>query len=142
MSQTYVPAELRREVAAQARYRCGYCRTSETITGTPMEIDHYVPESRGGRTTEENLWLACSLCNRHKAHRTTAEDPASGQTVPLFNPRHQVWEEHFTWVDSGTRIAGLTATGRATAQALALNRPVLVLARRRWVEAGWHPPRD
>ncbi len=87
MSQTYVPAELRRKVAAQARHQCGYCRTSETIVGTPMEIDHYVPESRGGRTTEENLWLACSLCNRHKAHRTTAEDPASGQTVPLFNPR-------------------------------------------------------
>ncbi len=142
MSQSYVPAALRRKVAAQARYRCGYCKTSETIAGTPMEIEHFVPESRGGSTTEDNLWLACSLCNRHKSHRTTAEDPASGQTVALFNPRLQTWHEHFSWVDTGTRIAGLTATGRATVQALDLNRPVLMRARLRWVEAGWHPPQD
>jgi hypothetical protein len=142
MSRSYVPAALRRKVAVRARYRCGYCRTSETIAGTPMEVEHIVPESRGGSTTEDNLWLACSLCNRHKSYRTTAEDPASGQIVALFNPQLQVWEEHLSWVDSGTRIAGLTATGRATVQALELNRPVLVRARLRWVEAGWHPPRD
>lgn len=107
-----------------------------------MEVEHIVPESRGGSTTLDNLWLACSLCNRHKGDRTTAEDPASGQVVPLFNPRLQVWSEHFSWIDSGARIAGLTAVGRATVIALHLNRPVLVHARVRWIEAGWHPPRD
>ena len=142
MSRSHVSTTLRRRIATRALYRCGYCRTSETIAGTPMEIDHLVPESRGGSTTEDNLWLACSLCNRHKGDRTTAEDPASGQAVALFNPRLQVWDEHFAWVESSTRITGLTATGRATVQALDLNRPVLMLARLRWVEAGWHPPRD
>ncbi len=107
-----------------------------------MELEHIVPESRGGSTTEENLWLACSLCNRHKSHRTKAEDPASGQVVALFNPRLQAWNEHFSWVEAGTCIAGLTAIGRATVQALELNRPVLVQARLKWVEAGWHPPED
>jgi hypothetical protein len=86
-----------------------------------MEVEHIVPESCGGSTTEDNLCLACSLCNRHKSSRTTAEDPASGQSVALFNPQLQLWSEHFSWVDSGSRIAGLTATGRATVQALELN---------------------
>ncbi len=142
MSQTYVPAALRRKVATQARLRCGYCLTAEGIAGTPMEIEHLVPEALGGATEEENLWLACSLCNRHKGCRTTAEDPASGQMVPLFNPRAQPWKEHFSWEGSGTRILGVTAVGRATVSALNLNRPPLLKARKRWVAAGWHPPRD
>ena len=140
MSQTRVPAELRRKVSAHARHRCGYCLTSEAIAGTPMEIDHLLPESLGGATEEENLWLACSLCNRHKGQKTEAEDPASGQTVALFNPRSQNWKEHFAWGGGGVRGIGITAVGRATVVALNVNRPVLVRARRRWVDAGWHPP--
>lgn len=38
-----------------ARYRCGYCQTAEAIVGTPMEIDHIIPESLGGLTEEDNL---------------------------------------------------------------------------------------
>jgi 5-methylcytosine-specific restriction endonuclease McrA len=61
MSQTYIPKVLRERVAEQARYRCGYCLTAEAIVGTPMEIDHIIPQSLGGQTEESNLWLACSL---------------------------------------------------------------------------------
>jgi 5-methylcytosine-specific restriction endonuclease McrA len=61
MSQTYIPKELRERVAAQARYRCGYCLTAEAVVGTPMEFEHLIPEALGGLTEEENLWLACSL---------------------------------------------------------------------------------
>ena len=46
-------------------YRCGYCLTSEAIVGMTMEIDHIIPESLGGPTEEEKLWLACSLCKQH-----------------------------------------------------------------------------
>lgn len=55
MSKAYVSKELRRRVAAQARHRCGYCLTPEKNSGTPMEIEHLVPESRGGLTVEANL---------------------------------------------------------------------------------------
>ncbi len=60
----------------------------------------------------------------------------------LFNPREQSWDEHFAWTDSGARIVGKTAVGRATVKALRLNRELLVRARRAWVKAGWHPPED
>jgi hypothetical protein len=62
--------------------------------------------------------------------------------VPLFNPRRQVWREHFAWTTEGDRIIGLTTIGRATVIALDLNRPSLVKARQVWVAAGWHPPKD
>ena len=66
MSSTHIPKALRAQVAAQARYRCGYCLTAEAVVGTPMELDHIIPEALGGLTEEDNLWLACSLCNDHK----------------------------------------------------------------------------
>ena len=142
MSSSYASTDLRRRVTAQARHRCGYCQSVESIVGIPMDIEHIVPESAGGATEEHNLWLACSLCNSYKGSRTNARDPISNRTVPLFNPRLQSWSEHFAWEESGSVIVGLTATGRATVVALVLNRPPLVRARKRWAAVGWHPPRD
>ncbi len=142
MSRSYVPPELRRRVAAQARHRCGYCLSPESIVGIPMDVEHIVPESDGGATKEENLWLACSLCNSYKGSRTSFRDPITGREVPLFNPRRQRWGKHFAWEESGSTIVGLTPTGRATVIALVLNRPPLVKARRRWAAVGWHPPKD
>ena len=107
-----------------------------------MELDHLIPEALGGVTAEDNLWLACSLCNDSKGYRIAAEDPTTGEAVRLFNPRHQDWHEHFRWSEGGCVITGLTPAGRATVVALHLNRPTLVLARRAWVAVGWHPPKD
>ncbi len=142
MSKTYIPKALRDLITTQGQRRCGYCLTQEAVVGTPMEIDHLIPESLGGRTEEDNLWLACSLCNDHKGERVAALDPQSGEVVRLFDPRRQHWADHFVWIDNGTVIHGLTATGRATILALNLNRPALVRARRAWVSIGWHPPAE
>jgi hypothetical protein len=107
-----------------------------------MEIDHILPESLGGLTDEENLWLACSLCNDHKGDRIAALDPETGEIVRLFNPRFQDGYEHFLWNETSDRIIGPTPIGRATVIALHLNRPSLVRARQLWSIAGWHPPKD
>ncbi len=69
MSKSYISRELRERVAVAAQRRCGYCLSSEEIVGSTMEIDHLVPESRGGPTEEENLWLACPICNGFKSDR-------------------------------------------------------------------------
>ncbi len=142
MSSAYVPRALRRRVSQQARYRCGYCQTQEELIGMPLEIEHLIPRSMGGPTREENLWLACSFCNEHKGTRVVAEDPESGHVVRLFNPRYQLWNDHFEWQESGLRIAGRTAIGRATVNALQLDRAHLVRARRVWIRFGRHPPGD
>jgi hypothetical protein len=142
MSLSHVSQALRDKISDQARNRCGYCLTSAAIVGMPMEIDHLIPEALAGETDEENLWLACPLCNGHKSDRIAYMDVVTGEVVRLFDPRRQVWSQHFTWTADGICIVGLTPTGRATVAALNLNRATLVLARQMWVKVGWHPPRD
>ena len=91
MSSDYISKSLRERIAVQARHRCGYCLTPAAIVGMPMEIDHIIPQSLGGSTVEENLWLACSLCNDHKGSRIAALDPGTREVAWLFDPRRQVW---------------------------------------------------
>lgn len=134
MGKTYVAIDLRERVAAQARHRCGYCLTAETIVGTPMEIDHLIPESLGGLTEEQNLWLACSLCNKHKGPNSAGIDPATGQLAGLFHPRRQRRERHFFW--DGPILAGRTRGARATIHVLAINDPDLVAFRAELMEEG------
>lgn len=106
-----------------------------------LEIEHLIPISQGGSNEESNLWLACPLCNRSKSDRMMAVDPDTGDTVPLFNPRTQIWSEHFRWGDDGIRIIGITAIGRATVETLHLSDDHDALkVRSYWVLAGWHPP--
>jgi hypothetical protein len=142
VSRSHVSRALREQVAAEGQHRCGYCLTSSSITGTPMEIDHLIPESLGGPTSADNLWLACSMCNDHKGNRIAAADPQTGEVVRLFDPRRQLWPEHFRWSAEGDIVMGKTPTGRATVVAVRLNRAEIVEARRGWVIAGWHPPED
>jgi len=138
----HISKSLRQRVNEQAKRRCGYCLSSEAIVGAPMELDHIIPQSLGGLDEENNLWLACPLCNQHKADRIAALDPQTGAIVRLFNPRYENWSDHFAWSQDGERVIGKTSTGRATVSALNLNRPSLAAARRAWVQVGWHPPKD
>ena len=140
MSRATITPALRRAVAERSGYRCSYCQTAERLTGSQLTVDHIIPESLGGQTTLDNLCLACWECNLLKHDRIVATDPESGTTVRLFNPNAQLWHEHFTWHMAGILVIGLTPTGRATVNALRLNRPVLVSARRLWVQIGGHPP--
>jgi hypothetical protein len=142
MSPRAISAVLRQRVAEAARFRCGYCLIAQRIISPLLEIDQLIPEARGGTSDEENLWLACLMCNSHKADRQEALDPESRAMVPLFNPRAERWEEHFEWMEAGTIIHGKTPQGRATAAALQMNHADTVAARRLWVISGWHPPTE
>ena len=136
-----VSDEVRARVHAQAGDRCGYCQSVQRYVFAPLEIDHINPTAHGGTDEEENLWLACRMCNGFKSDRTYGLDPLTGQEVRLFHPRQQQWTEHFTWSTDGSQVIGLTPCGRATVAALQLNNVIAVMVRREWVSAGWHPPR-
>jgi hypothetical protein len=137
---TTVPQTIRNKIAAAADDRCEYCQTDQKVSGAQMHVEHIVPLSRGGCSAESNLCLACAWCNSFKGSKVEAVDPETNQVSPLFNPRLQLWHEHFQWSQSGLHIIGLTAVGRATVLALKMNNEYIIPARRHWVEAGWHPP--
>jgi hypothetical protein len=67
-------------------------------------------------------------------------DPLSGQSVGLFNPRTQVWSEHFQWSRAQVGLLeAKTACGRATIARLQMNHPVLVDIRRLLADLGLFP---
>src|SRR5262245_44365473 len=133
---------LRQRVVERARGCCEYCRSPAAFSQQSFCEEHISPRSRRGRSTLDNLAFACQGCNNHKFTKTHSLDPASGEVVPLFHPRKQRWRDHFAWSDDLTLIVGLTPTGRATVEALRLNRPGLVNLRRVLILAGEHPPED
>jgi len=93
----------------------------QCLQGATFHVDHLVPLSLGGTSDVENLAWFCPSCNLHKSNRLVAIDPETEELVPLFNPRMEGWSEHFRF--DGYEIAAMTATGRATIAALALNHP-------------------
>ncbi|MCU0348393.1 MAG: HNH endonuclease [Saprospiraceae bacterium] len=133
-------ADLKTELAKIAHRRCEYCLSPEAFSTQPFELDHIIPESLGGEPLLQNLAYACRGCNSHKFNKTTAVDAITGLTTDLFNPRTQAWSEHFAWDTDPLYLIGLTPTGRATIDALQLNRPKLIELRGLLLEIHRHPP--
>jgi 5-methylcytosine-specific restriction endonuclease McrA len=142
MPEGSISTRLRRQVAERARRRCEYCLSPADYAPDPFSVDDIVPRVRGGNSRLSNLAYSCQACNNHKYISTTALDPVSGETVPLYNPRHHLWRDHFTWSEDSVRLVGLTPIGRAAIDRLRLNRPSVVNLRRLLLAVGQHPPRE
>lgn len=134
--------QLKNTIVERAQGCCEYCRSQARFSTQAFSIEHIIPLSCGGETVSDNLALACQGCNNHKYTKTKGYDPVSGKIVPLFHPRQQRWQEHFTWNDDFTIIVGLTPTGRAVVETLQLNRQGLVNLRRVLYGMGEHPPAE
>jgi len=50
-------------------YQCVYCGAEDV----PLEVEHIVPDSRGGTDRVDNLTISCHDCNQEKGDRTAAE---------------------------------------------------------------------
>ncbi|MDJ0736019.1 MAG: HNH endonuclease signature motif containing protein [Nostocaceae cyanobacterium] len=142
MSSSSIPETLKAKIRTQADNRCGYCLSLQMYVLKLLEVEHIIPKAKGGSDDEDNLWLACRLCNNYKGTQTDAIDPVRSKKVKLFNPRKQKWSKHFEWSEDGTQIVGTTACSRATVIALQLNNIISVTVRQQWVLAGWHPPKS
>jgi len=64
-------------IRAEAENRCGYCLTPQRYAMQVLEIEHLTPRAAGGSDEEENLWLACRLCNNAKGVKTDGDDPVN-----------------------------------------------------------------
>lgn len=131
-------AEQRRQVTERAQDRCEYCLFQQMDAIASHQIDHVIADKHGGETSLENLALSCMVCNRRKASDLTSIDPEGGELTALFNPRTQVWNEHFRV--QGLRIVGITSVGRTTSHFLEFNSPQRIAERRELQLAGRFPP--
>ncbi len=126
-------------VAERAGFRCEYCHAPQDAFNALFEVEHIVPRKVGGSDNSDNTALSCSACNGFKSARQQALDPETGQHFPLFDPRRQVWVEHFAWSDDYLLLIGLTPTARATVAALKINSSLQQTARSYWLLAKLFP---
>jgi hypothetical protein len=47
MTRPRISSKLRRQVAIDAGFRCGYCLAEEEFMGVPLTIDHIIPLAIG-----------------------------------------------------------------------------------------------
>jgi HNH endonuclease len=135
----------RLRIRQRANFLCEYCHSSEEASTSLFTLDHLIPQSLGGDDSENNLALACHRCNGRRYNFTDGIDPETQTPVTLFNPRTDLWSDHFIWSADGQNILGITAIGRAALNRLDLNDDFhddgsIQRARRLWIRGGWHPP--
>lgn len=140
MSKKRVTSQQRQAVIERGQGSCEYCRSQLRFAMDPFSVEHIIPRHRGGKTELNNLALSCQGCNGHKHTKVEGYDAVTGGNAPLYHPRRQKWEDHFTWSEDKAQIVGLTPTGRATVITLKLNRSGLVNLRRVLYIMGEHPP--
>jgi ATP adenylyltransferase len=71
LDENPVPDTLRNRVLAEAKGRCALC--GATRDETPLDVDHIIPRSKGGKTEYANLQALCAKCNRSKGNKSSAD---------------------------------------------------------------------
>jgi 5-methylcytosine-specific restriction endonuclease McrA len=61
----------RENIYLRDRGCCQYCGLH--VAPDDWEYEHVVPRAKGGRTTWENIVVACTACNQRKASKTPAQ---------------------------------------------------------------------
>jgi 5-methylcytosine-specific restriction endonuclease McrA len=139
-----ISASSRRIVRERAQLRCEYCHADERWQFIRFTIDHIRPQSAGGSDEVDNLALACRNCNERRGNRREGYDTETETVVPIFNPRQDLWADHFAWDRTRIRIVGRTPTGRATIDLFDLNDDrhdgAVLRIRQRDLADGYHPP--
>jgi hypothetical protein len=110
----------REAVRKRALGRCEYCQLPEEGSGLlPFHVEHVRATQHRGTDALDNLCYACSRCNHFKGPNVATYDPETDELVRLFDPRRDVWDDHFR--REGPVIAGATPMGRATVELLQMN---------------------
>lgn len=130
----------RQRVMERAKGRCEYCRIPQEYDVLPFQVDHILAQKHEGATTLANLACACLPCNSYQGPNIAGVDPVDGAIVRLFNPRADIWGEHFSW--HGPELVGLTPIARATIAVLRINAKERVELRRLLMKAGLYRERS
>jgi hypothetical protein len=90
---------VRQFVRQRAAQQCEYCHIpQDALPWASFHVEHIRARQHRGGDDPDNLALACRRCNLHKGPNLSSIDPQTGQLVPLFHPRLDVWSEHFALV--------------------------------------------
>ncbi len=121
-----------------AKSTCEYCRLPQAFDASPFHVDHIVARKHNGLSVAANLALACYQCILYKGPNIASLDPQTNALCRLFNPRQDVWTQHFVWQRG--ELIGLTDIGRVTISVLQINEPTRLSHRESLISEGVFPP--
>jgi len=126
---------IRQIVRLRARDACEYCLGPTT---GQYQIDHVIPEARwldyrAGRLSNAmdlapgrsgpnhiaNFAWCCPFCNQGKRQRVVYR--IGSQTIRLYDPRRDMWPEHFAFMNNYLFVVGITPIGIVTQRAVRFN---------------------
>jgi 5-methylcytosine-specific restriction endonuclease McrA len=102
----------RRNVYVRDNGSCVYCGRKVSLAN--FTFDHVIPQSKGGKTTWNNVVVCCMRCNNKKGNKT----PAQARMFPIKKPcaprldkaapanlvskvaaeiPHESWEDYIYW---------------------------------------------
>lgn len=78
----YIPLSntIRNKIKERDGNKCNYCGSVDML-----EIDHIIPISRGGNSTEDNLQVLCKSCNSAKSNHIVNHKESIKQKRVVFN---------------------------------------------------------
>jgi hypothetical protein len=115
-------------VSYRAFHCCEYCKISEDASFIPFQIDHIISLKHGGKNLRINLAWSCFSCNNNKGSDIGTILLPNKKFVRFFNPREDIWEDHFKMEDG--EIILLTEIAEATNKILKLNDIDRIMERR------------
>ncbi len=134
----YISDIMRQQVASRAAYKCEYCLIPEMFLATVFHIEHIRSLKHQGKTILINLAYACPHCNHHKGTDiATFLHEGSNELIALFNPRTDVWAEHFEYFEG--QLIGISPCGIGTSRLLNFNQVEKVILRRELFALGLYP---
>jgi 5-methylcytosine-specific restriction endonuclease McrA len=70
----------RENIYARDKGQCQYCGTRVKVS--EFEYEHVIPRAQGGKTTWENIVVACTSCNQRKGGRTPLQAGLQLRSIP------------------------------------------------------------
>ena len=134
----YLPEKLRTQVWERASDCCEYCFIHHNMTFFTHEIDHIISLKHNGEDVLSNLALACYYCNRSKG--TDIGSIYQGEFIRFYNPRIDIWQEHFAMDLENATIQSLSPIGKVTSSILGFNQIDRIIERQILIASGKYPP--
>ena len=90
-----IPAKLRLQVIDRDNGRCRACGIGDRDA---LQADHITPESKGGKTSLDNLQALCGVCNNRK--QNTVVELAIRPSVDGFGDYNQVMQDRTAFLET------------------------------------------
>ena len=90
-----IPAKLRLQVIDRDNGRCRACGIGDSDA---LQADHIMPESKGGKTSLDNLQALCSVCNNRK--QNTVVELSVREPVEGFGDYNEVMQARTEFLET------------------------------------------